>query len=398
MKNLYKYIPGFAADYSGACNVLYEMGGLCVIHDGGACVGHTVMTDEVRWGIEKSHIFSSALKEVEAVTGDDDRLVKKLIHSANAANPKFIAIMGTPAPTIMGTDFEGIAKIVERKTGVPALGISTNGFQYYQDGVSRVYMSLIKKFICKDTCISPETAEVNILGTTVIDMWDVESVQCLEQLIKDCGAGSVAGWGTTASLEQIAGADKSRLNVVVSISGLKAAKYMQKHYGVPYIAGFPIGRRETRTFQQSIAECLGEKKMFPEESVSQKSCGKEKILIIGEQIFANSLRACLENEYQAKRVDIVSHFGLDKEYKRAGDGKIADEDDLVSFVRENGPYDLVIGDPVFQEILQHEKEKIGEFLEWPHMAVSSLLYMSQCFNYVSETGSRFLDYVFKMDK
>jgi len=40
MKKLLKYISPLAPDDSGACSVLYELGGIVVICDAGGCTGN----------------------------------------------------------------------------------------------------------------------------------------------------------------------------------------------------------------------------------------------------------------------------------------------------------------------------------------------------------------------
>lgn len=75
MKNLFKVTPGFAPDYSGVCSVLYELGGLCVMIDPGDCLEHSIYVDDPRWDEEPRLFFSPAVRELDAVVGDDDKLI-----------------------------------------------------------------------------------------------------------------------------------------------------------------------------------------------------------------------------------------------------------------------------------------------------------------------------------
>ena len=49
MKDLYRILPPFAPDYGGACEVMYELGGLVLIHDASGCTVNYVSFDEPRW-------------------------------------------------------------------------------------------------------------------------------------------------------------------------------------------------------------------------------------------------------------------------------------------------------------------------------------------------------------
>ena len=78
MRGLLKYLAPFAPDQSGACGVLYELGGILVICDAGGCTGNVCGFDEPRWFLEKSRIFSAGLRDMDAILGKDDLLAKKL--------------------------------------------------------------------------------------------------------------------------------------------------------------------------------------------------------------------------------------------------------------------------------------------------------------------------------
>ena len=99
MKNLFKVTPGFAPDYSGVCSVLYELGGLCVMIDPGDCLEHSIYVDDPRWDEEPRLFFSPRLRELDAVVGDDDKLITKLLRAVRLLDPKFLALIGSPVPT-----------------------------------------------------------------------------------------------------------------------------------------------------------------------------------------------------------------------------------------------------------------------------------------------------------
>ena len=53
MKKLLRHMSPLAPDDSGACGVLYEMGGITVICDAGGCAGNVCGFDEPRWHEKK---------------------------------------------------------------------------------------------------------------------------------------------------------------------------------------------------------------------------------------------------------------------------------------------------------------------------------------------------------
>ena len=78
MKMLLKRLSPFAPDHSGAVSVLFELGGLIVICDAGGCTGNICGFDEPRWFTAKSAIYSAGMRDIDAILGRDDKLVKKL--------------------------------------------------------------------------------------------------------------------------------------------------------------------------------------------------------------------------------------------------------------------------------------------------------------------------------
>ena len=110
MRGLRKYLTPFAPDQSGAVSVLYELGGIIVICDAGGCTGNVCGFDEPRWFERKSAVFSAGLRDMDAILGRDDRLVAKLVDAADKIDANFAAIVGTPVPAVIGTDYQALKR------------------------------------------------------------------------------------------------------------------------------------------------------------------------------------------------------------------------------------------------------------------------------------------------
>ena len=119
VRGLRKYLTPFAPDQSGAVSVLYELGGLIAICDAGGCTGNVCGFDEPRWFEQKSALFSAGLRDMDAILGRDDRLVEKLVDAASKLDVKFVAIIGTPVPAVIGTDYKALGRMCEKKLNMP---------------------------------------------------------------------------------------------------------------------------------------------------------------------------------------------------------------------------------------------------------------------------------------
>ena len=146
MRGLRKYLTPFAPDQSGAVSVLYEFGGIIVICDAGGCTGNICGFDEPRWFESKSALFSAGLRDMDAILGRDDRLVAKLADAVTKLDAKFAAIIGTPVPAVIGTDYHALKRMTEKKVDLPILTVDTDGMELYDKGSAKAWLELFRVF------------------------------------------------------------------------------------------------------------------------------------------------------------------------------------------------------------------------------------------------------------
>ena len=114
MRQSYRIIPIYTADVSGVCSALYELGGMTVMHDPSGCNSTYNTHDEIRWYEQDSMIYISGLTEIDAVMGNDEKMICDIELAAEELKPKFIALAGSPIPYMNGTDFPAIARMLEQ--------------------------------------------------------------------------------------------------------------------------------------------------------------------------------------------------------------------------------------------------------------------------------------------
>ena len=146
MKGLRKYLTPFAPDQSGAVSVLYELGGILVICDAGGCTGNICGFDEPRWFTHKSAVFSAGLRDMDAILGRDDRLVAKLADAAEKLEASCAAIIGTPVPAVIGTDYRALERMSEKKMDLTVLTVDTDGMELYDAGEEKAYLALFQTY------------------------------------------------------------------------------------------------------------------------------------------------------------------------------------------------------------------------------------------------------------
>ena len=147
MKQVSVVISTYTADVSGVCSALYELGGMVVIHDPSGCNSTYNTHDEPRWYDMDSLVFISGLSEIDAIMGNDEKFIQDIIRAARELKPRFIALVRTPVPMMIGTDFEAIRDIIEEETGLPVFYFPTNGMHSYVQGVEMALEMVAERLV-----------------------------------------------------------------------------------------------------------------------------------------------------------------------------------------------------------------------------------------------------------
>lgn len=341
MRGLRKYLTPFAPDQSGAVSVLYELGGIIVICDAGGCTGNVCGFDEPRWFERKSAVFSAGLRDMDAILGRDDRLVAKLVDAAENVEAGFAAVIGTPVPAVIGTDYQALKRMCEKKTDLPVLAVNTDGMELYDGGERKAYLELFKVFAREKLPV--ETGRVGILGMTPQDVSDLKAADKLREKFKSQGHQAVC-YGMGDGLDEVKKASSVEKNIVVSPAALECARYLEKTFGTPYEVGYPL----------------------VEELVPDMEYAGKKILIVQQQVMAGSIRAELRKRGGDGKITVASWFSMEKDLLEEGDVSLKDEEDYMELV-EKGRYDVIFADPCMKRMA---KTFSGVFVDVVHFAVS----------------------------
>ena len=340
MRGLRKYLTPFAPDQSGAVSVLYGLGGIIVICDAGGCTGNFCGFDEARWFERKSAVFSAGLRDMDAILGRDDRLVAKLVDAAENVEAGFAAVVGTPVPAVIGTDYQALKRMCEKKTELPVLAVNTDGMELYDGGERKAYLELFKVFAREKLPV--ETGRVGILGMTPQDVSDLKAADKLREKFKSQGHQAVC-YGMGDGLDEVKKASSVEKNIVVSPAALECARYLEKTFGTPYEVGYPL----------------------VEELVPDMEYAGKKLLIVQQQVMAGSIRAELRKRGADGEITVASWFSMEKDLLEEGDVPLKDEEDYMDLV-EKGRYDVIFADPCMKRMT---KDFSGVFVDAVHFAV-----------------------------
>ena len=377
MGKLCMTLPPFSPDYSGVCSALFPLNCLTVIHDGSGCTGNYTGYDEPRWFHSNSPIYCSGLREIDAILGDDEKLVQKVLCAIEEVKPEMIALVGSPVPMVIGSDMDGIAADIESRTGIPSFGFSTTGLKYYPQGIEQVDKKVVRRILEESEEIPQKRKNsVNILGATPIDFGKSTTISDMEKLLTENGYDINVTFWSCASVREIERSVHAACNIVVSNGGFWLAEYMKKQYDIPYVTGLPYGEAYGKVWLGQLRMCMEQGNSCQDDSILLPVKGKEqkdvaatnrKVLIIGEQLQSNSLRLALEHQYGIG-ADVAGICGWNQDYARETDRFMETEADIQRTLNQE-KYEMIIGDFLYQELLHTEKKLIP----YSHYAVSSKL-------------------------
>lgn len=363
-----RFLTPFAPDQSGAVSVLYALGGMTVIVDAGGCAGNVCGFDEPRWLLPRTEqdagtgaVFSAGLRDMDAILGRDDLLVSKLEEAAAIVRPEFIALVGTPVPAVIGTDFQALKRMAGRKTSLEILPVPTNGMDLYDKGIESALLTLVKTYAGKmEDCAQGRPEEpfggknrtsAGVLGFTPMDFRIAEDAAALKGALTKQGFDEVLIFGLEGGVDAVRKAACVTRNLVVSPAGIAAARYLEKTFGIPYETGYPA---EDGLPLADLKDC-------------------SRILVIHQQVRANAIRSRIRDMHAGSgagsacpHITAASWFMMQDALMEKGDTALSEEEDFISLVREGG-YDGIAADPYLRRLVPFYE---GIWIDAVHFAVS----------------------------
>lgn len=258
----------------------------------------------------------------------------------------------------------------------------------------------------------PESFSVNLLGVTPLDFSINGNVDAMRKVFEDAGIPVNCCAAMGESFDSLRHIFRASVNVVVSSCGRRLARYMEQTAGIPYVEGTPIGAFGAARLPELVKEAY-EKKRASSAGASgtaltgcgdgaSGTAGKEtaarpgslrmllakkkgdsegiclwkgnpaherwdvpdgQILIIGEEVFAQSLAAAI-NQLTPDCRHGLQAFAVWPDVEHG-----FPEDVLAELIRKSR---YIIGDPLYRTI-PHDSTQ-NTFMDFPHEAYSGRIF------------------------
>lgn len=361
-------LPPMAPDYSGACSALFNLDSTIVIHDASGCTGNYTCFDEPRWYGSRKPVYCSSLRKMDAVFGNEQKLLDRITRAWEVQHSQIVAMVGSPVPMVIGTDFDGVAREIEQRTGAAAFGFFTNGTQFYPVGVSQACIAAIERF----ADIAPEklSGAINILGVTPLDMGR-GNLDALRAALEKAGFTINCCCATDWSMDELKRIGCASVNLAATQAGVEIACHMEKKFATPYVCGLPVGDKATDELISRIHAALNgrEYRQLPEWHKSRDA------LVLGDWAIAASICRALELEHgiTAEPVSLFGRTGLPEGARALDDeesienalsgAKFVISDPLVCALAPNGAKTVSIPQYAVSSRLSHERLFIDRYFD-----------------------------------
>lgn len=420
MKQVSVTLSTYTADVSGVCSALYELGGMVVIHDPSGCNSTYNTHDEPRWYDMDSLVFISGLSQMDAIMGNDDKFINDIVWAAKELKPRFIALVRTPIPLMTGTDFEGIARVIEKQTQIPVFYFPTSGMHSYVSGAGMALETVARELVLptnanehfKENGIKIENVsnelsvadtkkqnqqklnqseqkqienteskqsnskiKINILGATPLDFSVNPTLDSIKEFLSK-HFEIISTFAMGSSIEDIQKAGEADVNLIISSVGFPAAKVLEERFSTPYVIGTPV-----KGFAGIIAEKLIDAAWTGKSQAayfSVTSSGKSisratnGIYIIGESVISQSLKAAMALK-QGIDATVICPLETEPEYIGENVLLFSSEEEIKAAIAEAK---TVIADPIYKTICADETN----FIALPHEAFSGRIYRKEIHN------------------
>lgn len=245
-----------------------------------------------------------------------------------------------------------------------------------------------------------ESFSVNLLGVTPLDFSINGNVDAMRKVFEDAGIPVNCCTAMGESFDSLRHIFRASVNAVVSSCGRRLARYMEQTAGIPYVEGTPIGAYGAARLPELAKEAYEKKRASLEEDshgaldgtsgslrmlLAKKKGDSEgiclwkgnpaherwdvpdgQILIIGEEVFAQSLAAAI-NQLTPDCRHGLQAFAVWPDVDHG-----FPEDVLAELIRKSR---YIIGDPLYRTI-PHDSTQ-NTFVDFPHEAYSGRIFRDQ---------------------
>ncbi len=227
-----------------------------LVHGPIACLGNSWESRGTRTTKGELHrrAYTTDLSELDIVYGAAAKLRAAIRETARDARPRAIFVYATCVTGMIGEDIHAACREAEAELGLPVLPVDAPGFV----GPKNLGNRMAGEVLLERVIGTAEPDAVAPLAVNLVGEYNIAGDQDLiEPLLERAGITVHARLTGNAAFEEIRGAHRAHLNVVVCGRALiNVARGMQRRWGVPYVEASFFGRTQIARSLRAMAAAL----------------------------------------------------------------------------------------------------------------------------------------------
>ena len=227
-----------------------------LVHGPIACLGNSWESRGTRTTKGELHrrAYTTDLTELDIVYGAAEKLRAAIRETARDTRPRAIFVYATCVTGMIGEDIHAACREAESELGLPVIPVDAPGFVGPKNLGNRVAGEVLLERVIG----TAEPAAVAPLAVNLVGEYNIAGDQDLiEPLLERAGFSVHARLTGNATFEEIRGAHRAHLNVVVCGRALiNVARGMERRWGVPYVEASFFCRTEIARSLRAMAAAL----------------------------------------------------------------------------------------------------------------------------------------------
>lgn len=398
----YRELPPVYPDFNGISAMLQHWDALPFLITAGGCTGGLARLEEDG---RPYRLNNSRLTDIQVTLGCEELLENGIAYAAGemgtytagkaetdgAGSHMFVCLLGSAVPAFTGVDYTRISRNL-KKGQVPNIHLASDGFGASPAGASDALLALGKELLVP---VEKEEGRINILGYSPAAVGRVEKIRHGMEHLERRGFHSRV-WGD-GGLPEVKKAAAAGLNWVVSGEGLALARWMERTFSIPYLAGIPMGVNAMLDWRKQVNLLMGrDDELLEPPGPVPAAAVQPRILVTGEPLLARSIARALKEDFGYGQVMIALYAPVPslRNYYRDVLGEtgwigFADTDEFLRLAKQA---DLVVGDPVYQDCLDMlgKERNVPGLIPIPDSLVSGGQYLDMEYEIFGRKGGEYM--------
>jgi nitrogenase molybdenum-iron protein alpha/beta subunit len=256
MRELRRILPPPMTDFTAIYSTLSQMEGCFTLVNAPQGCTQVLAYDFAAFGMDDSRLGNVDIENLSLTFGAEDKVKRAVLEVDEIFSPAHIALVAAPVSALIGVDLEGVARDLAGDVRARLLPFPSGRMEGLASAGEEELFTMLAREVAGGT--GERGGHVNLIGMGMQEYNRRSDLREVERLVVALGASVGERFSLGGDLRTIAGrAGDASLNLVLSESGIEAARILQDRFGTPFVTGLPFGFQGTRRWLEEVGAVLG---------------------------------------------------------------------------------------------------------------------------------------------